>query len=273
VHTGVSVESVERTPDAYLVRTPSGTIRSASVVVAAGIQRVPRAPRLAAALPAYVHTLHGADYRSPDARPEGAVLVVGSAQSGAQIAEDLLEVGRRVFLATSRVGRLPRRYRGRQTVDWLADAGFYDTTPDSLGEAAARFAAQPLVSGTCGGHTLSLQQLARDGAVLLGRLEVVEGGRARFAGDLAANLRYGDESAAAIRRTIDERIAHSGVDAPPAERDPAERPIAPPDAPRERGLARAVISTLGEGAERVAQSIAGRVGGRSRLRPRAGRLR
>jgi len=53
------------------------------------------------------------DYRNPDALPPGTVLIVGSGQSGVQLAEELLESGRAVTLATGRCGRLPRRYRDR----------------------------------------------------------------------------------------------------------------------------------------------------------------
>ncbi|MFL6273186.1 MAG: hypothetical protein ACJ75A_24215 [Actinomycetes bacterium] len=78
-----------------------------------------------------------AGYRAPGQFPDGAVLVVGSAQSGCQITEDLLAAGRRVLLATSRVGRLPFRHRGRETVEWLVEAGFMDQRPADLPDPSA----------------------------------------------------------------------------------------------------------------------------------------
>src|SRR2546423_12537316 len=93
------------------LETSYGALAAGAVVVASGFQNVPRRPAYADALPAEIRQLHVADYRRPDDLEDG-VLVVGGAQSGVQIADDLLEAGKRGYLATSRVGRLPRRYGG-----------------------------------------------------------------------------------------------------------------------------------------------------------------
>jgi cation diffusion facilitator CzcD-associated flavoprotein CzcO len=92
------------------LETSHGALVAGSVVVASGFQNAPRRPTYADTLPSEIVQLHVADYRRPD-ELEDAVLVVGGGQSGVQIAEDLLEAGRRVYLSTSRVGRVPRRYR------------------------------------------------------------------------------------------------------------------------------------------------------------------
>ena len=57
--------------------------------------------------------MHTVAYRNPDQLKPGGVLIIGSAQSGVQIAEELIEVGRPVYLCTSKVGRSIRQYRGR----------------------------------------------------------------------------------------------------------------------------------------------------------------
>ena len=62
--------------------------------------------------------------------------MVGSAQSGCQITEDLLAGGRRVVLATSPVGRVPFRHRGRDSIAWLVEAGFMDQRPRDLPDPA-----------------------------------------------------------------------------------------------------------------------------------------
>jgi putative flavoprotein involved in K+ transport len=111
------------------------------------------------------------------------VLVVGGGQSGVQIAEDLLHAGREVLLATSAVGRLPRRYRGRDSFAWLVDDGFFD---ERAGEATA--GPNPQISGAAGGHTLSYQHLERLGAVLLGGIAGISGSRLRLRDDLAGNI-------------------------------------------------------------------------------------
>jgi putative flavoprotein involved in K+ transport len=221
---GVEVLAIRQTKGTYLVDTSAGRYRAANVVVAAGIQRVPKVPRLAGHLSNSIEQLHTAGYRAAEELEPGAVLVVGSGQSGCQIAEELLEAGRRVYLATSRVGRLPRRYRGRDTLAWRVDMGFYDQTTESLDDSEPLRAAIPIATGVRGGHTLSLQQLARDGAVLLGRLEGIAGTRVRFSADLAENIRYGDDFAAKVRRMIDDYVRRECLVAPVGEDDPVEAP-------------------------------------------------
>ena len=78
-----------------------------------------------------VFQVHASRYRNPGQLPAGAVLVVGSGASGAQIAEELLRAGRRVYLAVGRHTRLPRRYRGRDLIWWLREMGI-DQTPVEL---------------------------------------------------------------------------------------------------------------------------------------------
>jgi putative flavoprotein involved in K+ transport len=246
VREGVEVVAVEPAGRRYVVKTSVGCYRSRSVVVAAGSQRTPQIPTLASGLPVSTVQLHTARYRSPVGLEAGAVLIVGSGQSGCQIAEELLESGRRVYLATSRVGRLPRRYRGRDVLEWRVEMGFYDQTPDSLDDSEPLRAPLPITTGVRGGHTLSLQQFARDGVVLLGRLEGAAGGRLRFADDLAENVQFGDEFAKKLRRGIDEYVRRERIDAPPAEDDPVEAPEPRLGAypPRELDLRAAGVGTV-----------------------------
>jgi putative flavoprotein involved in K+ transport len=146
--------------DGWAMATNDGEVRARTVVVATGDQNLPRVPPLARRLPGRVAQLHAADYRSPGQLPGGAVLVVGSAQSGCQIAEDLLAGGRRVVLATSPVGRVPFRHRGRETVEWLAEAGFMDQRPRDLPDPSVMGHAMPIIAP---GRGLSLPALARAG--------------------------------------------------------------------------------------------------------------
>ena len=151
-----------------------------SVVVASGGLNVPRTPMLAGALPSHVAQLHVAQYRSAAALPAGAVLVVGSGQSGCQVAEDLVLAGRRVLLSTSRVGRYRWRYRGRELLGWLVDAGYWAQRPQDLPDRAVMRLPQPIIGA--GGHSLGLPALARAGVVLLGRLQAVDGPLLSFPG-------------------------------------------------------------------------------------------
>ena len=86
--------------------------KARSVVIASGAMTHRKIPAMAQNLSKQVVQVHAIDYRSPDQLPPGAVLVIGGGTSGSQIAEELAETNRTVYLATSAVGRLRRRYRG-----------------------------------------------------------------------------------------------------------------------------------------------------------------
>ncbi len=196
-----------------------------AVVVAAGLQNVPRIPSVAASLPPWVLQLTTADYRRPSALPAGAVLVVGGAQSGVQIAEDLLAAGRAVYLCTSRVGRLRRRYRGRDMIARLFDAGFYDVTPAQLPDPAMRQWPIPQTSGVGPlGHTVSLQGLAKQGVTLLGRPVEVTGDRVVLDDTVAANVAFGDRVSHDLKALVDDHLRRAGPSLPPVEPDPADDP-------------------------------------------------
>ena len=163
-----------------------------------------------------------------DAVP-GAVLVVGSAQSGAQIAEELYETGRKVFLAVGRAGRTPRRYRGKDANWWFARLGHYDRKVIELPSPKAKFLGKPHISGTRGGHTINLHQFARDGVTLLGRLTGVRAGIVTLARDLHDNLAAADRAEAAFVKTVDAYVAATGMTASnetlPVLRDGFAQPI------------------------------------------------
>lgn len=201
-------------------------IRARSVVVASGMQRKPRLPASAAGVPEGILSIHAADYRSPDALPPGGVLIVGGAQSGCQIAEDILDAGRDVWLAASAAPRVPRRYRGRDIFEWLLESGFFEQSLSDLPDPAMRWWPQPNVSGIGErGHTLSLQAVAARGAVLTGRVASVAGGTVHFAADLGASIAMGDRTSVAQRQRIDAWIEANGRTAPPPEPDAADQPV------------------------------------------------
>jgi len=201
----------------YVVAIHNGeTIKARNVVVATGLYQTPKIPRPARDLPAAIRQLHSDNYRNPDQLLPGAVLVVGSAQSGAQIAEELYESGLKVYLATGRAGRTPRRYRGRDANWWFAMMGQYDRKVSELPSPKAKFSGKPHISGTKGGHTISLHQFARDGVTLLGRLARVEGGIIKLNSDLHDNLAAADRAEAEFVKTVDAYIAANGLSLPDA---------------------------------------------------------
>jgi putative flavoprotein involved in K+ transport len=216
VREGVRVARLGPGRGGWTVATDDGELRAKAVVVASGDQNQARVPELAGRLPGRVAQLHAADYRGPGQLPGGGVLVVGSAQSGCQIAEDLLAGGRRIILATSPVGRVPFWHRGRETVEWLAEAGFMDQRPRDLPDPSVMGAAMPIIAP---GRGLSLPALARAGATLAGRPVAVETERVDFDDSVAANVAAGDAFATRARAMVDEVIRRRGLDAPPAEPD------------------------------------------------------
>jgi putative flavoprotein involved in K+ transport len=216
VHFGAHVTAVEPGPRGrYVVRAGEDTFEAANVIVATGAFQRSQVPPSAAGLPAGVQQLPSDEYRNPDALSPGAVLVVGSAQSGCQIAEELYQSGRQVYLCVGSAGRVPRRHRGRDITWWLHQMGWFDQTVASLPSPRARFAANPHVTGKNGGHTLNLHQFARDGVVLLGRLRGAREGKILLAADLYDSLAGVDKFEADLLQRIDTMIRASGMDAPP----------------------------------------------------------
>ena len=219
VRSGITVESLERSPtgDDLVGRTTDGEIRATNVIVATGFYRVPRLPGFAARLSPRVHQLGTIEYRSPDALPPGGVLVVGSAQSGCQIVEDLRLAGRDVWLSVGSAPRVPRRYRGRDGMAWWNDLGRFDITEDQAPDPRGRFAPNPHMTGARGGHTINLHRFARDGVRLIGRIANGGDDRLEIAPDLHERLAGVDRVAAGICRQIDEFIATRDLDAPAAD--------------------------------------------------------
>lgn len=214
VRCNVEVTSVERDKEGYRVRTSTGEYRAQNVIVAIGHYQSPRLPPFSELLPAEVRQLHPMQYRNPSSLPLGAVLVVGSGQSGAQIAEELYQSGRRVYLSVGSAGRVPRRYRGRDINEWLTRMGAFDTKLEELASPAARFATHPQISGKNGGESLNLHQFARDGVRLLGHVRDVRGSTLIFAPDLHETLAKVDQFEVDALKRIDEYIERMSLDAP-----------------------------------------------------------
>lgn len=191
------------------------------VVVATGGYHVPIVPPWAPALDPAVTQLHSADYRNPESLPEGEVLVVGSGQSGAQIAEDLHLAGRRVHLALGDAPRVARFHRGRDVMTWLAEMGLYDTAVAQYpGGVAAREKTNHYVTGRDGGRDIDLRAFAAEGMRLYGLLEGLDapgGSTLRFAPTMTAALQAADDTYRSICRDVDAFIERNGIDAPPGE--------------------------------------------------------
>ena len=211
---GVSVELVARRPGGgFTVVTSSGTITADTVTSATGGYHLPVTPSWAAELPSTLVQLHSHHYRNAGQLPDGPVLVIGSGQSGTQIAEDLMLEGRQVHLALGRAPRVARFYRGRDCMTWLAEMGVYDISVSTRG-LAKRESTNHYVTGRDGGRDIDLREFAKRGMTLYGRATGFTAGEFRFDDTLAANLDYADSVAESIKNDIDAYIEREGIDAP-----------------------------------------------------------
>jgi putative flavoprotein involved in K+ transport len=211
----------------YMLLTPHGTLRARRVVVATGPHQRARIPSLHQGLSPGVLQVHAGDYRNPASLPDGGVVVVGSGASGCQIADELVEAGRRVYLCVGRHQRVPRRYRGRDSFWWRRELGMLDETAAEV--LPERRLPPPLVTGVHGGYDVDLRQSAR-GLSLLGHLQGIDGDRMYFADDLDAQLRAGDRSLDEFLAKVDQHIERNGLDAPSAP-ERADRSPPPIDSP------------------------------------------
>jgi putative flavoprotein involved in K+ transport len=219
---GVTVTRLHRDrAGRFHLGSTAGDLTADQVVVATGPYQAPRTPRLAERLPEDVTQLHSAAYRSPAGLPEGAVLVVGTGQSGCQIAEDLHLAHRQVHLAVGGATRVARRYRGRDVVAWLEQTGYYQRAITEFPEAdwPRLHRANQYVTGRDGGHDIDLRAFATEGMRLYGRLaDATTSGLLSFGDDLGQNLDVADAASEGVKNSIDAYIEAAGLDAPAEDR-------------------------------------------------------
>jgi putative flavoprotein involved in K+ transport len=207
----VNVRELERTTNGFRLRTDDSEIEAKHVVLSTGAYQRPHRPSVT--LTPKTHAIDAEDYTNPAALPPGKVLVVGSGQTGCQIAEELHESGRDVFLACGRAPWIERRIEGRDFVDWLSHTRFFDMTLADLPSPQARLIANVLSTGHGAGHDMHYRTLQALGVELLGHLVGVDGHRAIFANDLADSVAFGDarhaDTCALIVNTMNERGLHA----------------------------------------------------------------
>ncbi|HWR64501.1 MAG TPA: NAD(P)-binding domain-containing protein [Bellilinea sp.] len=198
----------------YRVISNRGTFNARNVVLATGMFQKVKIPPFATQIPENILQIPSDAYKNPQSLPPGAVLVVGSGQSGCQIAEEINEAGRKVYLSTGSAGRIKRRYRGKDMVHWMNQIKFFDRTPDMLPSPRDRLSAPPHVTGKGGGHDINLRTFHQNGIVLLGHLRGFENGELIFIPDLAENLAKADIFSDTLLKLIDEYILREAIDIP-----------------------------------------------------------
>jgi putative flavoprotein involved in K+ transport len=229
VQCGVAVQAVRHDGRNFVLQTSAGQLTAGAVIVAIGGYHRPRIPAIGGNFPAQIHQLHSSQYRNADQLPPGAVLVVGTGQSGCQIAEDLHLAGRQVHLCTGSAPRVARRNRGRDVVEWLSDMGHYDMPVENHPQGTrVRKKSNHYVTGRDGGRDIDLRRFALEGMQLHGRLRDIIDGTLHLGDDLAENLDRADASSEAIKDQIDAWIAAQSIEAPV---EPRYKPVWRPNSP------------------------------------------
>jgi putative flavoprotein involved in K+ transport len=152
LRTGIDVISATRSTDGASIEltTSNGKFITKNLIAASGGQNVPIYPPGADKAPKNILRLNGGTYRNPDQLPDGAVLIVASALTGVQVADEITASGLTTYLSTSKVGRYRRQFRGSDVVQWMLKAGLMEHTPDSLENPEDQFNTQPIASGVDG---------------------------------------------------------------------------------------------------------------------------
>lgn len=223
------VISIEKPSDVFNVTvSKDGERRNYSarqVIIASGHASEISIPLFAKNIAADIKQFHASEYRNPEQLPEGAVLVVGSAQSGVQVSEDLADAGRKVFLSTSMVARVPRWYRGRDIMEWLIDLKFFEMRAEDIEDPKMLKMRPPQITGIGGSrYTISLQSLAKKGVTIVGKTENAEGQNVFFQQNAAMHVKFADQFSKKVKEMIDGFILKTQFNAESAEPDEGDRP-------------------------------------------------
>lgn len=212
IHCGVEVTGTTARPDGgYQIETSKGNIHADHVVAATGPFQIPVIPPIVP--DGVISQIHSFDYHNPEQLQDGAVLVVGAGSSGAQIADELLRSGRKVYLSIGPHDRPPRSYRGKDFVWWLGTLGKWQMKTPPAGKEHVTIA----VSGAYGGATVDFRKLANRGMVLLGMTGAYDSGVISIADDLTKNIADGDANYLGLLAEADAYIDAHGLDLPPEE--------------------------------------------------------
>jgi putative flavoprotein involved in K+ transport len=209
-----TVEALDREGDGFVLTVADGKIRARTVVIASGGYQRAHLPVNAGQIPQGTTQLLAEEYTNPGALEPGAVLIVGGGQTGCQLAEELHDDGRRVFVSCGRAPWAPRRFGGHDLVWWIVETGWWQRTLEQLPSPAARLVSNPLATGHGGGRDLHYRTLHARGVELVGRYLGTEDGRVRLADDLSESFDQGDALAAVFKKWVDGLCEKRGLPVP-----------------------------------------------------------
>lgn len=238
------VESLRQTPTGYRIRTSNGIYVARSVVIATGACDRPAVPGFAASISPAIAQVTTRDYIHPRQLEPGGVLVVGGSATGVQLAEEIHLAGRPVTLAAGAHVRLPRRYRGRDILDWFDRCGMLSEARDPA-VPAHKALSQPSLQliGSDPPRDINLRSLSRLGVRCVGRVVGADGNRVGLGGTLAADVAEGELRRKRTLERVDTFIRVNSDQAEPAPQEDA--PFIPQDAAlRELDLAAMDIRTI-----------------------------
>ena len=215
IREGVAVRSLDTAPaGGFVAQTSAGELQARRVVLATGAYQRAHRPAGAETLPGDLLQIDLSGYHNPAALPPGRVLIVGSGQSGCQLAEELHEAGREVVLACGKAPWAPRRIGDHDTYWWAAKSGFLDGTMASLPSPNARLGANILATGHGKPHDLDLRTLQAIGVTLVGHFLGADDEGARFAQDLTETVAWGDARYRELMQLVGKTASELGLPRP-----------------------------------------------------------
>jgi putative flavoprotein involved in K+ transport len=244
VVSGVEVLRLEEKSTGFFLSTTAGDFQSRAVIVATGPFQMPVIPEFGSKIPKTIQQMHSSNYRNPMHLLEGGVVVVGTGQSGAQIAEELQASGRKVFLSVSRCGARPRSYRGKDCVWWMNQQGFYDRTSESLSTGQSKLACNVPLTGYDGGRDIDLREFAQRGINLIGKITGIDAGKLEIAQNLRESLDYADSEWQRFLRESDAFAESSRLQLPLDPRAHMRSQSPPPPEITELNLEREGITNV-----------------------------
>ena len=169
------VDRLYKDEGVYFLNAGERQFTAKQVVVATGTFQKPNIPKFAAALNRDICQLHSSAYRNPAQLRDGNVLVVGAGNSGAEIATELANGRRQVWLSGRDTGRIPIPRKipgGDQVYWWLINKKL---TADT--KVGRKVRAKMLASGGDPLIGISMKQVAQAGVHRIGRTVGVRDGK------------------------------------------------------------------------------------------------